>query len=221
MATDLHELPLFPLNMVLYPHARVQLHVFEMRYRQMIRKCLDDGIPFGVVLIRSGEEIGMSAEPYMVGTAVRIEDIFSFPDGRYDVTVTGTARFRIRSIDESLPYLTGKVEFLHEDPPQDEVELFDLTAMARRMCEKIIRDQVEHLDLNFSVMFPEEPDKLSFAIANMIELPLLQKQMLLETTDTMHRLTELVEVLRSLKIEDSSPYRKLRATDLNNWISSN
>jgi uncharacterized protein len=221
MSSDLHELPLFPLSMVLFPHARVQLHIFEQRYRQMLRKCLDEGLPFGVVLIRSGEEVGVSPEPYMVGTTARIEDIFSFSDGRYDVTVSGAARFRIRSIDESLPYMVGKVEFLHEDPTEDEIQLYEVSQEARQICEKVIRHQVEHFDMNFSVLFPEEPDRLSFAIANMVDISLVQKQMLLETTDTTHRLTKLVEILAAHCPEEPSPYRKMKPSDLQGWISSN
>ena len=72
---EIYSLPLFPLNLVLFPFSRVQLHIFEQRYRQMIRFCLDNDQPFGIVMIRTGEEVEGEAEPYLIGTAVRIIDV--------------------------------------------------------------------------------------------------------------------------------------------------
>ena len=110
MSEKLEELPLFPLETVLFPYAALQLHVFEERYRDMVRDCMSSDKPFGIVLIRSGDMTGGSAEPYMVGTAVRIVQVYTYEDGRLDIQVQGERRFRIRKIDESKPYLVGWVE---------------------------------------------------------------------------------------------------------------
>ena len=67
-AVDTIEISLFPLNTVLFPGQVLPLHIFEDRYRLMIRECLAEEKPFGVVLIRRGREVGETAEPYMVGT---------------------------------------------------------------------------------------------------------------------------------------------------------
>ncbi|HVL39075.1 MAG TPA: LON peptidase substrate-binding domain-containing protein, partial [Fimbriimonadaceae bacterium] len=78
MPFELEEMPLFPLNTVLFPYATVQLHVFEDRYRDLVRNCIEFDRPFGIVLIRNGDEVGGQAEPYMVGTAVRIVQVHHF-----------------------------------------------------------------------------------------------------------------------------------------------
>ena len=71
------ELPLFPLNVVLFPGMVLPLHIFEPRYREMVNYCLDEKKPFGVVLLREGEERGGPAIPYQVGTAARIMRVVS------------------------------------------------------------------------------------------------------------------------------------------------
>jgi len=76
------QLDLFPLHTVLFPHMRLPLHIFEPRYRVMIRACIDEERPFGVALIRSGEEVGGPAEPHGVGTTARITSHETLPDGR-------------------------------------------------------------------------------------------------------------------------------------------
>ena len=206
--------------MVLFPHARVQLHIFEHRYREMIQHCIEENSRFGIVLIRNGDETGDLAEPYLVGTSVRIVDVHTYEDGRFDITVVGLSRFRIREIDDSKAYLTARIETIDEDGAADIVELQETANEAREYCEQIIRGEIEHSELNITVLFPNEPEKLSFAIANMLEMPLLKKQLLLETTDTLHRLHDLISMLH-LHIDDRRSYRRLRSADLREWVSPN
>ena len=90
------EVPLFPLRTVLFPGGPLPLRIFEQRYLDMISSCLKRDEPFGVVLIRSGSEVG-SAEVYDSGTLARITDWYQGSDGLLGITATGTDRFRIRS----------------------------------------------------------------------------------------------------------------------------
>jgi hypothetical protein len=106
----MRELPLFPLNAVLFPGMPLRLHVFEDRYKQMIGYCRQSGAPFGVVLIRSGQEVGGAAEPYNIGCAASITQIEMLSEGRMNLTAIGYERFQIQSLRHDLPYLVGVVE---------------------------------------------------------------------------------------------------------------
>lgn len=110
------ELPLFPLNTVLSPGIALPLHIFEDRYRAMIRHCLETTSPFGVVLIRQGREVGTGPISFAgVGTIAEIRDAGSDDDGRYDLLVVGTRRFEIRRVHSGKrPYLVAEVDLLLE-----------------------------------------------------------------------------------------------------------
>jgi len=75
-------LPLFPLEAVLFPGALMPLHIFEPRYRLLIRRCIERQRPFGIVLIRNGSEVGAGAEAYGVGTEAKIVAESRLRDGR-------------------------------------------------------------------------------------------------------------------------------------------
>jgi len=105
------QLPLFPLkNVVLFPGMVLPLHIFELRYREMIGKCIDEKLPFGVVLIRAGEEVGDAATPCTVGTAARITRVDRLDNGHMNITTVGTKRFRVLELDtRSNSYLSATV----------------------------------------------------------------------------------------------------------------
>ncbi len=114
-------LPLFPLHSVLSPGIALPLHVFEERYRVMVRRCLDTSSPFGVVLIREGSELAPpSGEADLaiagVGTFAEIREASRHPDGRWDLLVVGTGRFSVLEVDaEGEPYLVAEVEPLPDE----------------------------------------------------------------------------------------------------------
>ena len=88
-------LPLFPLDLVLFPGAHLPLHIFEPRYRLLVRRCVEREQPFGVVLLRSGAEVGPGAEPRAVGTSARIVAVNGLPDGRSVIVTQGQRRFSL------------------------------------------------------------------------------------------------------------------------------
>jgi uncharacterized protein len=223
MAHELEELPLFPLNTVLFPYADLQLHVFEERYREMIRACVEYERPFGVVLIRSGQEVGGSADPYLVGTAVRILNVSTYDDGRMDIVVRGERRFRIRLLDESRPYPVGHVEPVIEHPVEDTPRASELFARARDDLEVLIQRHIARQELSVQVVFPTDPVVLSFTIANLLPMENLEKQRLLETTDTVERVEDLIPILESHILEfDARPnYFRITSADLQEWINPN
>lgn len=108
-------LPLFPLGAVLFPGALMPLHIFEPRYRLLIRRCIERQRHFGIVLIRNGPEVGDGAEPYEVGTEAKIVAESPLPDGRSYIVTRGERRFVVESlVADAEPYLMGQVRYLDE-----------------------------------------------------------------------------------------------------------
>lgn len=121
-------LGLFPLETVLFPEMLLPLHIFEPRYRLMLKRCVEREEPFGIVLIRSGVEVGAPAEPRRVGTTARIVAATPLPDGRAFIVCQGERRFEILSVDrEQEPYLVASVRYL-EDPQGEQAETLAATA---------------------------------------------------------------------------------------------
>ncbi len=135
------ELPLFPLNTVLCPGIALPLHIFEDRYRAMVRHCLDTQSPFGVVLIRQGRETGTGSISFTgIGTIAEIRDAGGYEDGRYDLLVVGTRRFEIRHVlSGKRPYLVADVEVLDEAVGDE--------ALAHRLAMTATRRFVTYLEL--------------------------------------------------------------------------
>ena len=110
-------LPLFPLNLVLFPETNLPLHIFEPRYREMIQDCLDNRWEFGILLDQEGSVSN-------IGCTASISEVLArFPDGRSNILVRGQRRFEISQLDEERSYLRGTVEFLGDDagePADDE-----------------------------------------------------------------------------------------------------
>jgi Lon protease-like protein len=222
MAKELEELPLFPLNTVLFPYASVQLHVFEDRYREMVRNCLEFDRPFGIVLIRAGSEVSKNVDPYMVGTAVRIIQVHTYDDGRMDIQVQGERRFRIRELDESHSYLVGRVEPVIEHEMEESERAAELLTRAREEFEVLIQRLFDRQEFSVQVVFPTDPVALSFTIANLLHMENLDKQRLLETTDTLERVEDLLPILETQLLEARQPnYYRISGNDLKEWITPN
>lgn len=219
--STLEDLPLFPLDAVVFPYAALQLHIFEARYREMVRKCLEFDLPFGIVLIRNGSETG-PADPYMVGTVVRILRVHRFDDGQMDIEVRGERRFRIRELDESQPYLVGRVEPVVEREIEESAESEDILQQARAEFEKLMRKFLERQEFQVQVVFPSDPVVLSFTIANLLHIDNLEKQRLLETTDTIERVRDLIPILHSHNLEAAPrAYYQITSQNLQEWANSN
>lgn len=221
--TQLEELPLFPLSTVLFPYASVRIHVFEERYREMVRECLEKDIPFGIVLIRSGSEVGGIAEPYLVGTAVRIKQVYHFDDGSMDLNVQGERRFRIRELDDSKPYLIGHVEPLREFVFEETPDATILVRRAQTAFETWFSIVLSRQDLAIKVQFPADWTALSFAIANLLPLDNLEKQRFLESTDTLERFEELIPIIEDQILQSAATpmHERVHVAELSEWITPN
>ena len=111
------QVPLFPLNTVLFPGGPLPLRIFETRYIDMVRDCVKNDAPFGVLLIRHGQEVG-PATTFDVGTLARITDWYQGSDGLLGVTAIGESRFHvISSHRESSGLNVGEIELLPDEAP--------------------------------------------------------------------------------------------------------
>lgn len=211
MQTDLvqelaeDEMPLFPLEIVLFPGGVLPLHIFEQRYRLMIQYCLDNDRLFGIVLIKKGREVGDYAEPYLVGTAVKIIEVDQFEDGRMNLVTLGQHRFEIMKTRRDLPYLVGQVRVLEEDStePLEDSEMRAVRAIQLyRTYESLLAELVPQWKVVEEI--PTAPDHLSYQIATRLQIPLTDKQQLLETLSIHQLLDREIELLerenRRLKI---------------------
>jgi len=119
---DTVEVPLFPLNTVVFPGTWLPLRVFEPRYKAMLTDCLDGDRSFGIALIKFGEEVGGPATPFRIGTRATIEEVAE-EGGVYYLLVRGDRRFEIESLVEGTPYPRARVQYLAPLATTDRDEL--------------------------------------------------------------------------------------------------
>ncbi len=186
-------LPLFPLNTVLFPGQLLPLHIFEPRYRQMIGECIQHGRAFGVVLIRSGEEVGATAEPHDVGTTAHIVQVESEADDRMNILCVGKARFRIARLLHDKPYLYGQVELWPWEPYL--AGNADL-ARIRRHLDRYLHMLAETADSKLDVSLPDDPAALANIAASVLQVELSEKQRLLTTPSINAMLIDVADLLQ-------------------------
>jgi len=116
---------------------RMPLHIFEERYRIMIRECIEEDAPFGVVLIKAGAEAGSGAVPHDIGTTARILQVEYLEDGRLNIFTTGHERFRIVAINTTQPYLRAEVSVLQQEPSTDSA--YAALPRARQMFDDYLK----------------------------------------------------------------------------------
>jgi ATP-dependent Lon protease len=190
---DMETLPLFPLNTVLFPGQLLPLHIFEPRYRQMIGECVQHGQSFGVVLIRSGEEVGEAAEPFEVGTTAHIVQIESVADGRMNILCVGKSRFRIARLMHDKPYLSSLVELWPWEPYQPGGADVD---RIHRQLERYLRILAETADDKLDLTLPDEPATLAHIAASVLQVDPAEKQRLLNTPSIDDLLIEVADLLQ-------------------------
>ena len=172
-----YDLPLFPLNTVLFPGMPISLHIFEERYKLMIGECVAKRRPFGVVLIKSGREANGPAEPQAVGCAAHIAQVQPLQDGRMNLIAIGHERFYIHTFHHDKPYLLATVENLplrREEVAQPQVG--QLRKMLVRYLELLAAVGEVEFDME---KLPHDPLELAYLTATLVQTPPPQKQELL------------------------------------------
>lgn len=182
------EIPLFPLNTVLFPGATLPLFIFEERYKLMVGRCVERDTPFGVVLIRSGQEVGGPAEPFEIGTTARIAHVERLADGRLQIITVGAQRFRIRDQLHGEPYMSGIVEML-SDEEEDAAGIAEAVERVGSLFTEYARLTIALADgwtRRFSL--PKRPGALADYVAARLQLEPRTKQRLLEELSVPRRL---------------------------------
>jgi Lon protease-like protein len=189
------ELPLFPLNIVLFPGMVLPLHIFEPRYRLMIRRCIEQGAPFGVVLVQPDSVQG-EEHPHQIGTLAHIMTADQLDDGRFNLLTEGRKRFRILEERRNHPFLMALVEEF-EDTKSEPEALEALQRKASDLFRRYIRVMLavagkEQLRLEL----PTDAEGLSYLIGYCLDLSDAEKQELLELTSTCGRLELEIAILK-------------------------
>ena len=194
MDSEERVLPLFPLNTVLFPGAALPLQIFEDRYKEMLQDCMAADSRFGAVLIKEGLEVGGPAVPHTTGTMAEIVQVSDEQRGRFLVSCVGRQRFRIRSISDELPYLSGSVELLAEEADQGVTP--ELTAAVREAVAAYL-SLVSGLGGGWvrDVPVPTEPVSLSYLAAAALQVDTARKQTLLEEPTASSRLRSTLSLL--------------------------
>jgi Lon protease-like protein len=190
------EVPLFPLGTVLFPHMPMSLHIFEERYKAMMRDCRRESTTFGIVAIRSGQETGGGAVPYEVGTLAQLDEIEELPDGGYNLVVVGASRFHIDGFSHHRPYLVGSVHYLQDIPAaaDDTERLATAVTAAFRGYASQLRGIGQEDPFEFGL--PGDPELLSYLVAAAMQVETAQRQRLLEIDGTAERLAACLRLLR-------------------------
>ncbi|MEV4657582.1 LON peptidase substrate-binding domain-containing protein [Micromonospora sp. NPDC049301] len=217
-------LPVFPLATVLFPGLVLPLHIFEERYRALVRHLVDlpEGASreFGVVAIQAGWEVapaGPANRPtpaasvgdvtlHEVGCTAELRQVTELADGGFDIVTVGRRRFRIDEVDDSsTPYLTAEVEWLPEPAGPDEVaDLLAARVIAVfRQYLGLIRSDPEEI----SEQLPEDPTVLSHLVAATAALTIDDRQRLLAIDDTAARLRAELRLLN----REAALLRQVRA----------
>ncbi len=215
---DLSELALFPLNLVLFPGMRLPLHIFEERYKAMIGACIEGEEPFGVLLIKEGQESGDPAEPVQVGTTARITQVNRLEEGRLNILTQGERRFELVEIVQTMPHLVGLVRYLEEESGEVSEPL--LVEIREGYTTFLKHLATVAGGWNSRVELPEGPAQLSAeviaSLSSSIEVPTEVRQRLLETPGLQSRLELLLPILKQgnelmqEKAEKSNPFHGYR-----------
>lgn len=210
------ELPMFPLNAVVFPGVSLPLHVFEDRYRALVRHLLEIEDPaerlFGTVAIREGYEIGDHGAQslFRVGTLLQLTEVERHDDGTFEVVAVGSDRIRMERLQGGDEFPRGEIEVLPEPTdvvPEHVAERARATFTAyREVLRSIAGDP-------FSGDLPRDPVYLGWTLAACAPLPMAERQGLLEASSATDRLVEVTELLRS-ELEAMNVISSLPATEV-------
>ena len=183
-------IPLFPLGVVLIPDSPLPLHIFEERYKQMINRCLDERIEFGIVYF-DGSEVSN------VGCTARIIKVLKrYEDGRMDIVTKGEKRFIINELIDDKSYLQAAIEYFDDIVEPAREDLRTLASKGLSLLEQL--DKLTYTEENRRNLDLEDFKSISFLIAGCEGFTHEEKQTFLEMTSTSQRLDKSVAALENI-----------------------
>ncbi len=211
-------LPLFPLGTVLFPGLLLPLHIFEERYRRLVRDLLGGPGPqrFGVIAIREGRETGVDGVRalYQTGCVAALRQVDKHDDGRFSLVTVGTSRFRLLALERSRPYLQGEVELLAEDSGEETAVRQAADAVRQAFRAYLTAAGARAATQVNTASLPDQPVALSYLVAATVIADLPVKQELLAAPDALQRLNAeralLAREITLLKTLTSAPAPDLR-----------
>lgn len=209
------DIPLFPLELVLFPQMVLPLRIFEARYRLMINECLKNNTPFGVVLLQEGDSVqegrlqAEPARPFKVGTLARITEVAQLEEGAMLITTVGTERFRLLEYRNDKPYMTGDIEIWPDQPEELEAGVIQETvARVKLVFKQYLRILMEMAGKRIQALdIPDEAEMLSFLVPYWLYISTQDKQMLLEAPGLRARLETELQILE----DETSFFQKIKA----------
>ena len=189
----IEKLPIFPLATVLFPGAILPLHIFEERYKMMMRYAIDNGGLFGLSYRRAAK-VGLETPPEVgsVGCVAKVTAVMPLEEGRMNILSTGIIRYKVVELLQATPYPMARVETLVDDlePGADLGNLFtELAELGKTFLEAAQAVNENNLPVNLEL--PEDPEDFSLIMASALPIENDDKQTLLELTSTRVRLTRL------------------------------
>ena len=193
----MYEIPLFPLNTVLFPGMPINLHIFEDRYKKMILDCTLNDSQFGVVLIDRGEEAhGPFAVPYSIGCIAKIIKLEPLDQGKYNLTAIGKERFKTSTIRLNDPYLVGEIEDYPievGDPSLLKDDISILKVLIKQYLAVIHRGEEVRNLIRYAL---DDPLSLGYLGSMILQIPDKEKQVFLETKTSLHLIRLLQQTYR-------------------------
>ncbi len=191
MAAGNSVIPLFPLHTVLFPGGPLPLRIFETRYTDMVRRCMREQQPFGVVLIEEGDEAGEVATTATVGCSARIVDFFKLKDGLLGISCIGDRKFRVRRVWREHDGLNmAQIDWLHEEAALPLPEDYSILRETVRRALEDLSAQYSHVERKL-----DDAAWVGARLAELLPLALGDKQGLLELDDPLERLSTLMELV--------------------------
>lgn len=213
----LKSLPIFPLPLVLFPNELLPLHIFEPRYRRMLKDVQLGNSLFGVSYFDSAEMDWEKPEIGSIGCVTEVREVQTMDDGRSNILTIGVIRYEIEDyIDSDEPYLVAEVSFFEDfeedkkiiEPLADKVfELFKRVAAAAQ--------ELSGQTARLPELPQAEPQTLSFLVAAAFNLPNEVKSQLLQIRSTVERLDKMEDILQQavVQVEESAAVNKVAKTN--------